>query len=154
VKKFNIEVYTKNPKKIEGFLYQLGKITIGNFTEKFLMSLDTWTVEEYKQQWKEGIERIRTHHTSCLVATIQNLEIGYPLIILWTLYKENNTVFVRNQILNIEIAKELNLPINISDFNIKTCYQFINPRITDENGLSIDEDGNEISEWSVPLSEI
>jgi hypothetical protein len=154
MKQFNIEIISETPEKIEGKWCYWGRITIGSFTEKFIMSIDTWTVEEYKQQWQEGIERVKTHNTSCLVATIQNMAIGYPLINMWILYKENEKVFVQDQLINTEIAQELDFPIKLSDFNAKTCYQFISPRIVNELGEAVDEDGETVSEWSIPLSEI
>lgn len=64
---FNIEVISKKPETINGKKYYRGKITIGDFWESIFMSFDNWTIEEYKQQWKDGLERIKTHDTSCLV---------------------------------------------------------------------------------------
>jgi hypothetical protein len=153
MKKFSIEVISKKPKQIWGLPAYEGRITIGDFHETLFMPINSWSIEEYQQQWKEGLERIKNNDTSCLVVTVQNLST-HPLIELWTLYKVEDKVFIHNQMLNAEIVKELNLTINLSNFNKTSCYQFINPRITNELGEVIDEDGETISEWSIPLSEI
>ena len=145
--KFSIEVISKNPKKINGLLSSAGRITIGDFTETFIMSLDSWTIEDYRQQWKEAIERIKTHDASCLVTTAQNIST-YPFIMLWLLYKVENKIFLQNQLINTEILEELNLPFKLSEFNIKNCYNLITPREI------LSEDGETYSEWSVMLDEI
>jgi hypothetical protein len=153
MKKFSIEVISKKPKKIWGLPAHEGRITIGDFQEILYMPINSWTIEEYQQQWKDGLERIKTQDTSCLVATAQNMDT-FPFIMLWTLYRVNDKVFFHNQMLNTEIAKELDPSINLSDFSAKTCYQFVNPRITNEEGQGVSEEGTRISEWNIPLSEI
>jgi hypothetical protein len=149
--KFKIEVISKKPKKIDGLLSHMGQITIGDYKETFVMPLNSWTLEEYQQQWKEGLERIKNRNTSCLVTTVQNFD-SHPLIEMWSLYKEGDKVFFHVQLINRTIAKELNLPIKLSEFSVKTCYQFINPRLTNEEGEGIGYDGEKISEWSIDLS--
>jgi hypothetical protein len=153
MKQFNIEIISKKSEKIDGLLSYWGKITINDFSKRFVMPLNSWTVEQYKQQWKEGIERLKTHNNSCLVTTIQNLDKN-PLIEMWTLHKEGNVIFIHHQLVNRMIAKELNLPISINEFNSKTCYQFINERISNSENKGINEDGEEISEWRTGLNEV
>jgi CdiI N-terminal domain len=143
MKKFNIQVISKEPKKIYSLLSHTGQITIGDFTETFIMPLDNWPIEEYQQQWKKGIERLKTHKYSCLVATVQNLETN-GLVNLWLLYKDKDTIFIQNELLNKSILQEMNIPLKMSDFNSTTCYDFITyPRVT------LTECGAKISEWSI-----
>jgi hypothetical protein len=148
MKKFSIEVITKKPKKIYGLLSHEGQITIGDFKETFAMPLNSWKIEQYQQQWKEGLARIKTHDYSCLVSVVQNLNAN-PLVELWALYKEGNTVFFHNELLNNLIVEELKLPLNLSDFNLKTCYELVN-----EPREITTPEGDKISAWSVNVDEI
>lgn len=86
MKNFSIKVISKQPKKIAGNLCHSGEIIIGDYAEEFIISLDEWDIEQYKQQWKEGIERIKTHNSSCLIADITTLKTN-PRMNLWVLYK-------------------------------------------------------------------
>jgi hypothetical protein len=146
MKKFNIEVISKKPKKIWGLSSHEGQITIDDFKETFVMPLNSWNLEDYKKQWQEGIARLKTHKRSCLVTSIQNMASGHPSIIMWTLYKEDDIVFVQNNLLISETTKGRS--VKLTDFNLTTCYKFTKPRKT------LTQEGRKISEWSIPLSEI
>lgn len=143
---FNIEVLSKKPEKINKKMAYRGQITIGDFQETFIMLLDNWSVDEYKQQWREGLERIRTHDSSCLVASFGGSQEN-PWIELWTLYKENNNIFIHNQYLFFEIFQERSK--GLPPFDAKTCYLYIiSPRET------VSEDGRKISEWTIDINDI
>ena len=86
MKEFNIEVISARPQKIDGLLSCWGRIIIGDFSEQFLMSLGSWNMEEYKQQWREGIERIKTYPISCLITSVTKLTTN-PRMNFWSLYK-------------------------------------------------------------------
>jgi hypothetical protein len=145
MKKLKIEVIKKKPEKIYGLLSHVGQITIGDYKETFIMPLDNWTLEEYQQQWKEGLERIKSHAVSCLITSVQNLGTRHPSIEMWILYKEGKTIFIQQSLLINETVEH---SMKLSEFNSKTCYQFIDPRET------ITESGQEISEWSINISDI
>jgi hypothetical protein len=151
MKKFDIRVISSEPEKINGLLAYWGQITIGHCKDKFIMPIANWTLEDYKQQWREGIERLKTYDNSCVVVTAQNMDT-YPFIRMWLLYKVSEKVFIQEQLLNSEIAEEFNPPLDLSKFNSKTCYQFVSPRIVNEKGEGINEDGGKLCEWSVPLA--
>jgi hypothetical protein len=150
---FNIKVITKKPKKIRGLNSYEGEITIGDFQDRFIMPITNWCLDDYKNQWKEGLERIKIHDASCLVVTAQNMDT-YPIIFMWTLYKVEDKVFFHEQLLNAEIALRINPSIPISNFNSTTCYEFILPRCIDQNGQGVDRYGEKIFETSIPLSKI
>lgn len=135
MKKFNIEVMKKKPVVINGYKHYKGQITIGDFQESFYMPVDSWSIPEYKKQWKEGLERIKTHDSSCLVVN----SIGY--IEFWSLYREGEKIFIHNNCL-------FERPKGLPRFDINTCYLYVIPRET------IDEDGNKISEWQVDLQDV
>lgn len=146
MKSFNIQIISDKPIKQEGELVYRGQITIGDFKESFIMPLDSWTIEEYKQQWREGLERIKTHNSSCLIATLSGLKRDYPFIILWALYKENDTIFIQNKLLFDEIFEQISQ--GLPPFNSKTCYLYLLPRKTTSSS------GNKISEWKTNLNAI
>lgn len=107
------------------------------------MPLTDWSIEMYKQQWKEGLERIEKTSFSCLVTTVQHLDKN-ALIELWVLYKENNTIFLQHSLITRSMIQELNLPLNLAAFTPKNCYEDAPfPRET------ITEEGNAVYEWEI-----
>lgn len=141
MKRFNIEVTSKKPEKIDGLLSHWGRITIGDFSEEFVMPLNSWTLDQYKQQWQNGLEQIKNHDFSCLVVTVQNLESS-PLIETWNLYKDENKIFIQNSLLINETVEHKSR--KLSDFNANNCYEFI-----DYPKEIVTEDGKKISEWNI-----
>jgi CdiI N-terminal domain len=79
-----------------------------------------------------------------LVTTVQS-SITEPLVDWWVLYKENDIVFIQNELIVDETYKEL---INGKPFTLDTCYNYITPRITHTS------EGDKISEWSINLTDI
>src|SRR5680860_382890 len=144
--KFKIEVISKKPEKYRGLLAHTGEITMGDYKETFVMPLDSWTIEDYKQQWEEGLARIKTHDKSCLVNLIQNMDAN-PMVEMWVLYKVGNVVYVGQHLLNRQILEMTNSPITLAHFNKETCYQFIDERLVNERGVAVTDEGDEVSEW-------
>jgi CdiI N-terminal domain len=138
----SIKITSKKPKKILGVLAVNGKICLGNYIESIYIPLDWWTLEQYQQQWQEGLERIRTHQQSCLVVTIHDPKIR-PYIEWWVLYKEDNKIYIRNELFLSDIYKEY---IGTKPFTPETCYDFIRPR-----SPRILPDGTNIDEWVVTI---
>ncbi|MGC2310346.1 MAG: hypothetical protein WA432_01855, partial [Candidatus Babeliaceae bacterium] len=71
---FKIEIIKKKPIKIDNFFYYMGELIIGEFKDTFELALGSWDVHEYRLQWKEGLERLKTYNTSCLVVCVQDLQ--------------------------------------------------------------------------------
>ena len=142
MEKFEIKIISKKPKKIWGLLSHKGQISIGEFKESFIMPLNSWTINDYKQQWKEGIERLKNHNNSCLVTTVQNLHSN-GMGMMWVLYKVGDDIFIQNHLLNREILKEFGDSQKIKNFTPKMCYGFISSRKT------LTEYGTKVSEWSI-----
>lgn len=146
MQKFNIEIISKKPIIINGNKEYKGQITIGDFQENFYMSIDNWSVPDYKKQWKEGIERIKTHDSSCLVVNFAG-SIENPWIELWTLYREGETIFIHNQYLFYEVFQERSQ--GLPSFDSKSCYLYIAlPRQT------VSESGRKISEWQTTIHDL
>ncbi len=136
-----INITSKKPKKIRKSLSYEGRITIGDFWETIIIPIGYWTREDYEKQWKEGLERLKMHNTSCLVVTACDKNNGGPFVDWWRLYRIENTVFIQNGWLMLEVYQEL---VGDRPFTPNTCYDFVQPR------KNHTEDGHKISEWSVP----
>ena len=121
----------------------IAKIVIGDFSETIHIPLNYWSLDEYKKQWEEGLERIKTHNTSCLIAEIQDPKID-PFLNWWALYKVGDTIYIHNHMFVDFTYRE-----QFGDTTItrETCYDFIPPRITEF------EDGGKPSEWCVPIED-
>jgi CdiI N-terminal domain len=114
-----------------------GRITINDFTERFIMPLEYWSIENYEKQWREGLDKIKIQDKSCLVASVQDPKKA-PWINWWVLYKKERTVFIRNQILFSKLYKA---QIGDGLFTPDTCYDYIHERRSKQG----------VSEWKVDL---
>jgi hypothetical protein len=126
-----------------------GKITIFQnnclepFWETFMVALDYWSINDYRQQWREGLERIKTHDISCLVASVYNPRNG-ARVVWWPLYKEGNQIFIQNELIaGDEYVKWIGHKI----FSPETCYNFVTPRVTET------PEGYRVSEWAITVPE-
>ena len=122
----------------------IGQIAINDFKENFQMSLDIWSVDDYKKQWQEGFERIKTYNNSVLITDITN-QNSKTLIQWWVLYKEDNKIFIHNEMLG---GKDFEKRLKKEPFNKETYYNFIDPRKT------FTEEGHKISEWVIDLNDL
>ena len=116
-----------------------GKITIGDFDERFNIALEYWSIDDYKRQWQEGLERIKTHSMSCLVTYVQNPNDA-PFIDWWPMYKIGNKIHVQNHMLFAHLYRKR---IGNKEFTPDTCYDFIPSRKQKEK----------VSEWVVELEQ-
>ena len=141
--KLHIGIKPNTYKEEDGFLSCLGKIFIGDdFWETIIPALNYWTTDEYEKQWKEGLERIKTHPISCLVASVQHPRKTPPLINWWILYKVGEKIYIQNHLLNDTTYRE---HIGNQQFTPQTCYNFIKPRKTKT------DDGFKYAEWVIGL---
>jgi|GEM_PF-1344240 len=133
-----IKVASKKIIEIEKDLSVQGRLIINGDKQNFLMPIDWWSIEEYKKQWQEGLERIKTHDQSCLIARITNpAENRY--LEWYLLYKVKDKIYLQDRIL---FENLYNKQIGDKEFNRETCYDFIPKRTTKD-------DAYKISEWSV-----
>jgi hypothetical protein len=139
----SIKMVRKYPTKKNYIEEYKARITIGDFYETIEPAMDFWTKEDYERQWREGLDRLKTHNTSCLVARVHNPK-SYKYLNWWVLYKDNNVVFVQNE---MAIDEWYNSLIGDKSFTSESCYSFIRKR------ESKTERGTEISTWSVPYEE-
>ncbi|MGC2310128.1 MAG: hypothetical protein WA432_00730, partial [Candidatus Babeliaceae bacterium] len=117
------------------------------------LALGSWDVHEYRLQWKEGLERLKTYNTSCLVVCVQDLQ-DIPFIERWELYKENTIVYFHQQFIIPPIAQVINFSFPLSEFSRTNCYERIPPRKVNENNEAVNEQGQLLVEWSVEYKAI
>ncbi|MCL4379895.1 polymorphic toxin-type HINT domain-containing protein [Candidatus Dependentiae bacterium] len=111
----------------------------GDYYETAEATVGFWTPAMYEQQWREGLERIKTQDTSCLV-----LDITKDSANVWVLYRIDNNIYIQNltpfgDCYQRQTGCNLVTPTN--------CYDFlISPRKT------FSADGKyKIAEWVVPI---
>lgn len=139
---FEMHIIDNHQHAIKGISHVLGEIRINDFREKFDIPLDWWSLKDYERQWQEGLHRITTHGTTCLVARIKNPSKG-PFVDWWLLYKEDGKIYIRNEVLFGEEYQNL---VGSAEFTTQNCYSFIPPR-----GPSVLENGMQVSEWIVKI---
>jgi CdiI N-terminal domain len=119
---------------------QLGRITIGNFSEKFVSSLSDWNIETYTKHWIKSSARILYESDSTLYITniVINSSTDYHLD-WWVAYKIGEMAFIQNQLIIPDTYAIAN------GFNSNNLYTYVRDREI------YSDDGDKISEWVVPL---
>jgi hypothetical protein len=134
---YKIRFYKKNP-------YLIGSIKINTFYEEFYMQIGWWSANDYEQQWREGLERIKICESSCLITNIQDPQYG-NFIEWWLMYRIDKNIYIYNQWLFREAYDEL---VGIHEFTVDSCYNFVGNRKNFQY-----EDGTKLSEWVVNLDD-
>lgn len=142
---FNLEMRIINNRQwqIKGISHVLGEIAINDFQERFDIPLDWWSVQDYERQWREGLERIKSHDISCLIARIKDPNRG-PFVDWWLLYKEDVYIYIRNEVL---FGDEYRKIVGSSFFTSANCYDFIPAK-----GPKVLENGLQVSEWKIKFA--
>ncbi len=117
-----------------------GLITIGAYQERFIAPLDYWDASDYRQHWKEALTRITmTAFNSCLITSMYDPSLA-NFIYWWPMYRRDETVYLQNHIL---FLTDLFAP-----FDPQNPFRFVPEREV------ISENGEKISEWSVPITDL
>lgn len=119
---------------------RLGLIVIGDFEERFESSLSYWSVEDYKEHWRQALERIKAGEIKSSLITNMYDPPTANFIVWWPLYREGQHVYIHNGFL---LMDELDEP-----FNPRLPYLHVADRRT------VGEDGGQISEWETTVTEI
>lgn len=117
-----------------------GWIQIGDFAESFEMVFEFWSPQEYQRHWIEAIRRmVDGAEVGALVTSVTNPDTA-NFLFWWPMYREGNRIIFQNQIL---FLTELEQPFRLEEY-----VAFVPRRET------INEDGDKISEWAVPLADL
>ncbi|MDP9176010.1 MAG: hypothetical protein M3O30_19410 [Planctomycetota bacterium] len=120
--------------------YQVGRIIAGSLNESFRSALDYLSVDQYRKQWMQALDDlINGASRSALITCFEKPEINGALD-WWPLYLEGKIVSVRYQLL---VLGSLKRPFDLDRFQ-----EFVPPH------KQCNEDGYQISEWSVSIQEI
>ena len=121
--------------------FAMGRIVAGELDEGFASTLYEWSKRDYEVHWLQSLERLINGDTKIVLMT-QYLDPAESLNLeWWALYRgEDDVVYVQNQ---LRFCDQLG-----KGFSVAEASKFLGERIT------VNEDGNRISEWEVPLSEI
>ncbi|MCL4229906.1 hypothetical protein KJZ61_04455 [Candidatus Dependentiae bacterium] len=104
------------------------------------MVLGTWTIREYREQWINALQRLRTEDISCIVqAYVHILSSNYTGVTMFTLFRSGLTLYIQYKALMSDSDQRL---LREKEFNIQTCYEFITPIRTHN------EYGQELLVWS------
>ena len=119
----------------------MGRIVAGELDEGFASTLYEWSKRDYEAHWLQSLERLINGDTKIVLMT-QYLDPAESLnLVWWALYRgEGDMVYVQN---HLQFCDQLG-----KGFSVAEASKFLEDRIT------VDEDGNRISEWVVPFSEI
>ncbi len=137
----NFSISLKNKEFVEDSeRFTTGEIQIGEFQETFTTSLSYWGELDYLNQWKAALIQICNRvDKSCLVTSMFDPSVA-NYIFWWTLYLDDDTVHIQNQILFLQ---KLDKP-----FTELNLYEFIRNRRTKT------DEGNKISEWDININDI
>jgi hypothetical protein len=117
-----------------------GLLSIGNFREAFYSSLAHWSQEQYRKQWCEAILAIVNGATkSALIVDFPTPDTASHLE-WWPIYRVNDTCYLQDHLLFFDQLTEPFSP----DLPIGSL----------KDRETVSENGDPISEWSVPLSEL
>ncbi|MEV7112503.1 hypothetical protein [Streptomyces anulatus] len=140
---FSVEVASDRPPAalLHHEVGATGRITVGDFAESFYMDLSYWSIDEYERSWRDSIQVIfdGEERDSCLIASITNPEAS-NFIFCWPLYRRGEGVIVQNSIIFLD--------------ELERNFDPLEPWSSVRSRLTVDEDGNSISEWRTSVSAV
>jgi hypothetical protein len=117
-----------------------GIISIEDYSERFLASLQYWTLQEYEQHWQRAIVHILTGaEKSCLITSMLDPKIA-NYIFWWPIYRNGDIIYIQNHLLLMD--------------QIKTAFDEKNPYMCIPDRAVLSEEGQKISEWKTNISSL
>lgn len=128
-------------KKRTKFGDAVGRIQIGSFTEDFHVSAEYWKPQQYEEQWNEALRQLLLGASEgCFIASLDNPFVPGGRVFLWVFYRDGSDVVFQNLFLSLEECQPRFVP--------EEAREWIPVRET------VSEDGDPISEWRVPFSNL
>lgn len=117
-----------------------GEIVIDDFRERFVSLQSFWSASRYEAHWREAVERIvRDGERSCLITSIAD-PARSEMLFWWPMYREHDRVYVQNGMLFFG--------------QLQGSFDPENPFPSVPDRTMINEDGERVSEWSLPVSDL
>ena len=124
----------------EDSTWAIGQIVAGELNERFHANLHEWDKQAYESQWLQSVEGLlRGDQKAVLITYFVNQRESSNLE-WWALYRDGDTVHIQNHSPWYDSFDR--------EFSVAEASSFLHDRVT------VDADGNRISEWDVPLREI
>jgi CdiI N-terminal domain len=113
-------------------------LTLGSFTEGMFADLTTWSKADYEKQWQSEITSILTsQEKTALITSIHDPNEPYR-IQTWPMWRKADVVYFQSRLLfMLELGTEFKPSL-------------VREHIGEHQRVS--EDGDQLSEWSIPLS--
>ena len=117
----------------------VGDLVLGEFTESFHASLLQWSKLDYEAQWRSAIRTLLEGSKSALIVHYVSPEFADNFE-WWPMYRAEHVVYIQNQ---LPWHNRLTQP-----FSLENMFSLVKDRV------SINENGDHLSEWSVKLSDV
>jgi hypothetical protein len=115
----------------------IGCVQIGQFAERFLITLNYWDEATFERKWREAVTRLILGANAVGLMTWMTAPGVKDNGRAWILYREGQRVFIQDKIFIVSNESP--------KFDEEEHLVAIPPRIT------IDEDGLKISEWETGI---
>lgn len=123
----------------EGWRHALGGIELGSVSDGFSSDLSSWSQSDYEAQWREGIARVAAgESSSALVTSYAGPQAAFHF--MWPMWRVGTDIIFTERLVFGDIIHE---PGVVASF-----YEAVGER------RPLSEDGEPISEWIVPFSEV
>lgn len=125
----------------------IGEIRLGEDQESFRAFVGVWTVEDYKASWIAALRHlVGGATTSCLITSLTTPADGH-FVTTWPLYRVGDDVYLQNRLLFHEDPDHI-VEAHAHELDPYAPWESVDPRET------IDEDGQQISEWALRVEDI
>jgi len=119
----------------------IGQIVAGDLNEEFVSSLYEWTKEDYFDQWTSSLRLFLAGADKATLITFYVNSKESSNLEWWALYRgEGGIVHVQNHLPWYENFDR--------EFSVSEAESFLQDRVT------VNEDGNRLLEWDVPIADI
>src|ERR1700756_196425 len=97
---FDISLTDESVPELEpGVTTVYGNIKIGDFSETFIASLDSWNRDRYERHWRAAIEKIvdGSDRSGLITSYVEPTHSRY--LMWWPLYRDKNNVYLQSHML-------------------------------------------------------
>jgi hypothetical protein len=123
----------------EGWSHALGGLELGHDSDGFAADLSVWSPRDYESQWRTGVARLAAgEKSSALVTSYAGPNAGFHF--MWPMWRVGDQIIFTERLVPGETIRG---PDVAEDF-----YRAVGER------RSVSEDGDPISEWMVPFSDV